>query len=51
MMAMMRKILLQNGYENLRDDDKVIVDSYGKAVDFCDKNSIVPLVDYVKQLV
>ena len=50
MMAMMRKILLQNGYENLRDDDKVIVDSYGKAVDFCDKDSIGPLVEYVKQL-
>lgn len=50
MMAMMRKIILQNGPENLRDDDKVIVDSYGKSADFLDPSSIAPLVEYVKQL-
>ena len=50
MMAMMRKIILQNGPENLRDDDKVIVDSYGKSADFLDPSSIATLVEYVKQL-
>ena len=50
MMAMMRKIILQNGPDNLRDDDKVIVDSYGKSADFLDKDAIAPLVEYVKQL-
>ena len=50
MMAMLRKTMLQKGYENLRSEDRMMLDTYGKAVDFSDKNTIQPLVDYIRTL-
>lgn len=50
MMAMLRKTMLQKGYENLRPEDQLMLDTYGKVVDFSDRSTIVPLIDYVKSL-
>lgn len=50
MMGMLRKGLLKKGYENLRGEDKLIVDTYGQTLNFCDQRSIEPLVTCVKQL-
>ncbi len=50
MMGMLRKGLLDKGYENLRGEDKLLVDTYGQTVDFRQKEAIEPLVEYVKGL-
>lgn len=50
MMGMLRKGLLKQGYENLRGEDKLIVDTYGQTLDFKSLESIEPLVTYVKSL-
>lgn len=50
MMAMLRKMLLKKDAHDLRDEDKVILDTYGKSLDFTDPNTIGPLVDYVSSL-
>lgn len=50
MMAMLRKTMLQKGYENLRAEDQMMLDTYGKVVDFSDRGTISPLVDYVNSL-
>ncbi|MGN0999313.1 MAG: flavodoxin domain-containing protein [Faecousia sp.] len=50
MMAMLRKTMLQKGYENLRPEDQMMLDTYGKVVDFSDRSTISPLVDYVNSL-
>lgn len=51
MMGMLRKGLLKKGYENLRGEDKLIVDTYGQALDFRNQAAIEPLVTYVKGLI
>ncbi|MGM9660610.1 MAG: flavodoxin domain-containing protein [Faecousia sp.] len=50
MMAMLRKTMLQKGYENLRAEDQMMLDTYGKVVDFSDRSTISPLIDYVNSL-
>ena len=50
MMAMLRKTMLQKGYDNLRAEDHLMLDTYGKAIDFSDRYTIIPLLDYVGSL-
>lgn len=50
MMAMLRKTMLQKGYDNLRPEDQLMLDTYGKVIDFSDKDTIVPLLNYVRSL-
>ena len=50
MMAMLRKAMLQKGYDNLRPEDQLMLDTYGQVVDFTDKDTIQPLLDYVRSL-
>ncbi len=50
MMAGLRKFLLDKGYENLRDEDKLLIDTYGKQLDFIQKDSIAPIVAFVEAL-
>ncbi|MDY3282179.1 flavodoxin domain-containing protein [Dysosmobacter sp.] len=50
MMAMLRKSALKKGYENLRDEDRLMVDTYGRRVDFTDEASIAPLLAYIRSL-
>ena len=50
MMAMLRKSALKKGYENLRAEDKLMVDTYGQRVDFTDEGSVAPRVEYVRGL-
>ena len=47
MMAMLRKTMLQKGCQNLRPEDQLMLDTYGKAIDFSDRDTIIPLLDYV----
>ena len=47
MMWMLCNTIRRKGYDNLPDDDKLMLDTYGKQIDFSDKRTIQPLVDYV----
>lgn len=50
MMAMMKKMTIDKKSEDqLTDEDKVFLQSYGNKVDFSDKSTILPLIDYVKK--
>ena len=50
MMAMLRRTMLQKGYQNLRPEDQLMLDTYGKVIDFSDRDTILPLLDYVASL-
>ncbi len=45
----LRPDMLQ-GYDNLSDEDKLMLDTYGKKIDFSDQRTIKELVDYVMTL-
>ncbi len=47
MMSMLRRMLLKKDPDTLRDEDRYILDTYGKCIDFTDKESIRPLTDYI----
>lgn len=51
MMAMLKKMLSKKDYDSLRNEDKEMLATYGGVVDFTDKSTIIPLVDYVKNIV
>lgn len=50
MMNMLRKMIMKKKKEDITDDEKAFLDTFGNKVDFADKNTIKPLVDYVKSL-
>ena len=50
MMAALYRVIARKGYENLSDEDKKLVDTYGQRVNYLDIESINPIVDYVKSL-
>jgi menaquinone-dependent protoporphyrinogen IX oxidase len=51
MMAMMKKMTIDNkAPEDRTDEDRLMLDTYGKSVDFLKEASILPLVEYVKGL-
>ena len=50
MMAMLRQSMLRKDRESLRDEDRLMLDTYGQQVDFTDKSAIAPLLEYVRQL-
>lgn len=50
MMAMLRTVMLKKGYDNLRSEDQMMLDTYGVTVDFTDRQSLAPLLSYVRSL-
>ena len=50
MMWMLCQTMKKKGYEHLSDDDKLMLDTYGKQIDFSDQSTIKVLVDYVTAL-
>ena len=50
MMAMLRRVMLKKGYDNLRSEDQVMLDTYGGTVDFTNRESLAPLLSYVRSL-
>ena len=50
MMAMLRTVMLKKGYDNLRGEDQMMLDTYGGTVDFTDRVSLAPLLNYVRAL-
>lgn len=49
MMSMLHKMLSKKDYNSLRKEDKEMLETYGKVVDFTNKSAISPIVEYVKQ--
>ncbi|BBF45110.1 hypothetical protein lbkm_3869 [Lachnospiraceae bacterium KM106-2] len=47
MMAMLHKVMKKKDYDSLRQEDKDMLATYGKVVDFTDKETIQPIIDYV----
>ena len=50
MMAMLRRVMLKKGYGNLRSEDQMMLDTYGGTVDFTNRESLAPLLNYVRSL-
>ena len=50
MMAMLRTVILKKGYDNLRSEDQMMLDTYGGTVDFTNRESLAPLLSYVRSL-
>lgn len=50
MMAMLHKIMKSKDYSTLRNEDREMLNTYGKVVDFTDRESIKPIIDYVAAL-
>lgn len=50
MMAMLVKSMKSKDKSEPRDEDKLMLETYGQQVDFTDKKSIQPIVDYVKSI-
>lgn len=50
MMGMMFKSISKKDSDSLTDENKDFLATYGKTVDFTDKNGIAPLLSYVREL-
>ena len=50
MMAMLRRVMLKKGCGNLRSEDQMMLDTYGGTVDFTNRESLAPLLSYVRSL-
>ena len=48
MMWAMKKMILKKGIEKLNEEDKEFIETYGKEVNFMDKNNIKELLEYCK---
>ena len=43
---MLCQTMKKKGYDNLSEEDQLMLDTYGKKIDFSDQSTIKPLVDY-----
>jgi menaquinone-dependent protoporphyrinogen IX oxidase len=50
MMAMLHKMTTKKDPDSLRDEDKQMLATYGKTVDFTDKATILPIIRYIQEL-
>ena len=48
MMAMLKSVVAKKSLDELSDDDKALLDTYGKKVDFTDKEMIKPLLTFLE---
>lgn len=50
MMSMLRKTLLNKSENDLTSEDKELLETYGKFVDYTNRESILPLIEYINSL-
>lgn len=50
MMAMLYNMTKKKDYSTLRSEDKEMLDTYGKAVDFTNREAIQPILGYISSL-
>lgn len=51
MMSMLRRMLLKKDAGSLREEDRQLLETYGKFVDFTDRKSIHPLIEYANDCI
>jgi len=51
MMAMLKRVTAKKPEDKLTDEEREFLDTYGNKVDFTDKNTIVPLVKYISNII
>lgn len=49
MMGMLRRMLLKKAPADLGSEDRLLLDTYGKSIDFTDRRMLDPLIDHVKK--
>ena len=49
MMVVLKRMIEQKEESGLRDEDRQILKTYGKAADFTDKSSLMPLLECVNK--
>lgn len=50
MMKMLHSVMIKKEPSELREEDKQMLETYGKTVDFTDQTTIYPLIEYVRNL-
>lgn len=50
MMAVLHKMTARKDFQSLREEDKQMLATYGKAVDFTDRAAILPIIQYVQAI-
>ncbi|MEG0578054.1 MAG: flavodoxin, partial [Bacilli bacterium] len=50
MMAMLHRMIIKKDYDSLRNEDKEMLNTYGKKVDFTEKSSIRPIINYIQKM-
>lgn len=50
MMAMIKKVLSKKDPKELKSEEVTLLDTYGKEIDFSDKDTIAPIVEFVKEV-
>lgn len=48
---MVRKTVSKKSESEISEEDKLFLQTYGSKTDFTDKDSIKPIVDYVRELI
>ena len=48
MMSMLVKMVKKKDREELNAEQKEMIDTYGQVVDFTDKQSLQPIIEYIK---
>jgi hypothetical protein len=50
MMAMLKRMTAKKNPDELRQEDREMLETYGSKVDFTDRESIAPLIDFMRRL-
>jgi menaquinone-dependent protoporphyrinogen IX oxidase len=48
LMWILKKMIMRKGIENINEEDKDFLETYGQKVDFVDKNNIMDIIKYCK---
>ena len=51
MMGMMRKMVMKQAEAERNEEDSLFLETYGSKIDFIDKDTIAPIIKYVRELV
>ena len=48
MMSLLKRMVTKKGLHKINEEDKMLIETYGKTLNFTDKNSIIELLEYCK---
>jgi len=50
MMSMLRRMLLKKDSSEISSEDRLLLETYGKKIDFTDRTTLQPMIDYIRLL-